>query len=255
MAKPQPSFTQLTPHIYKLDLPFFGGRLPVGVFLVRDDSAAEGRGGWILVDAGAPGFTDTIFDQVRKVTGEQHPHTLVLTHGHLDHGAAAQAIRQRWKIPIAAGRAEIPYLIGPAAYAAIPAKSPLYRLAQMSPPALVGRNVQLPLDDGMQLDGLQVIHAPGHAPGMVALLHAGDRALLAADTFYNLGGKLSDPAVPFTYDPALNHVSQARLLAFDFDHLIPSHGPAIMNTGKQAAQAVVDKRNRKKTAGRAPASA
>lgn len=246
MAKPQPTFTQLTPHIYKLDLPFFGGRLPVGVFLVRDDSAAGGRGGWILVDAGAPGFTDTVMEQVHQVTGEQHPHTLVLTHGHLDHAAAAQTIRERWKIPVAAGRAEIPYLVGPAAYAGIPAKSPIYRVIQLSPPALVGRNVQLPLDEGMRLDGLEVFHVPGHAPGMVALLHAADRALITADTFYNLNGKLTDPAAPFTYDPALNHASQARLLALDFDHLIPSHGPAIMNTGKQAAQAVVDRHKKKK---------
>ncbi len=246
MAKPQPTFTQLTPHIHKLDLPFFGGRLPVGVFLVRDDSAAGGRGGWIMVDAGAPGFTDTVLEQVHKVTGGQHPHTLVLTHGHLDHAAAAQTIREQWKIPVAAGRAEIPYLIGPAAYAGIPAKNPVYKVIQLSPPALVGRNVQLPLDEGMRLDGLEVFHVPGHAPGMVALLHAADRALITADTFYNLNGKLTDPAGPFTYDPALNHASQAKLLALDFDHLIPSHGPAIMNTGKQAAQAVVDRHKKKK---------
>lgn len=246
MAKPQPTFTQLTPHIHKLDLPFFGGRLPVGVFLVRDEAAAGGRGGWILVDAGAPGFIDTVLEQVLKVTGGQPPHMLVLTHGHLDHAGAAQTIRERWKIPVAAGRAEIPYLIGPAAYAGIPAKHPAYRIIQLSPPALVGRNVQLPLDEGMRLDGLEVFHVPGHAPGMVALLHAADRALLSADTFYNLNGKLTDPAGPFTYDAALNHASQAKLLALDFDHLLPSHGPAIMNTGKQAAQAAVDRHRKKK---------
>lgn len=243
MAKPpQATFTQVTPHIHKLDLPFFGGRLPVGVFLVRDDAA----NGWILVDAGAPGFIDNVLDQVKKVTGGQLPHTLVLTHGHLDHAAAAQAVREKWKIPVAAGRDEIPYLIGPAAYASIPAKSPIYRVIQMSPPPLVGRNVQMPLDEGMRLDGLEVFHVPGHAPGMVALLHAGDRALISADTFYNLGGKLGDPAALFTYDPALNHASQAKLAALDFDHLLPSHGPVIMNTGKQAAQAVVAKHQKKK---------
>jgi glyoxylase-like metal-dependent hydrolase (beta-lactamase superfamily II) len=90
-----------------------------------------------------------------------------------------------------------------------------------------------------------VYHVPGHAPGMVALLHPADRALLCADTFYNLGGKLGDPASPFTYDMALNQASQARLAELDFDHLIPSHGPAIMNTGRQAAQAVIDKRKKK----------
>jgi glyoxylase-like metal-dependent hydrolase (beta-lactamase superfamily II) len=245
MAKSQPTFTQLTPHIHKLDLPFFGGRFPVGVFLVRDDGASGGRGGWVMVDAGAPGFVDTVLEQVIKVTGGQAPHTLILTHGHLDHAAAAQAIREKWRTNIAAGRAEIPYLVGPAAYARIPAKSPAYRVIQISPPSLVGRNVQLPLDEGMLVDGLRVYHVPGHAPGMVALLHPADRALLCADTFYNLGGKLGDPASPFTYDMALNHASQARLAELDFDHLIPSHGPAIMSTGRQAAQAVIDKRKKK----------
>lgn len=246
MANPQSTFTQLTPHIYKLDLPFFGGRLRVGVFLVRTEAAGGGRAGWILVDAGAPGFIDTVLEQVQRCTGPQHPHTLVLTHGHADHAAAAQTIRERWKVPIAAGRAEIPYLVGPAAYASIPAKNPLYRITQISPPPLVGRNVQMPLDEGMRLDGLQVFHVPGHAPGMVALLHAADRALLCADTFYNLGGKLGDPLAAFTYDAGLNHASQARLAALDFDHLIPSHGPAIMNTGKQAAEAVVARHKQRK---------
>jgi hypothetical protein len=43
----------------------------------------------------------------------------------------------------------------------------------------------------------------------------------------------------------LNHASQARLAALDFDHLIPSHGPAILNTGRQAAQSVVDSHRKK----------
>ena len=59
----KPTFAQVTPHIYKLDLPFFGGRQPVGVWLVRDDA-----GGWVLVDAGAPGFEKTIFEQVLAQT-------------------------------------------------------------------------------------------------------------------------------------------------------------------------------------------
>ena len=240
-----PRFEQVTPHIFKLDLPFFGGRLPVAVWLVRDEQ------GWLMVDAGAPGFVNTVVDQVLAHTGEQHPYMLLLTHGHADHGAAAQRIRELWKIPLAAGRDEIPYLLGPASYKSIPSRNPLYKLLQISAPPLVGRNVQRPLDEGMRMGGMQVYHVPGHAPGMVALLHPQDRALISADTFYNLGGKLGDPAPLFTYNPALNHQSQAKLAQLDFDHLLPSHGPVIMNTGKQAAQAVVakhQKRNKRQLA-------
>ena len=238
----KPTFAQVTPHIYKLDLPFFGGRQPVGVWLVRDDA-----GGWVLVDAGAPGFEKTIFEQVLAQTKGEHPKLLVLTHGHLDHAGAAMKVREEWKIPLAAHRLEIPYLIGAERYNKLQGHHhPLYPLVQISPPLLPGRNVQQPLDEGRTLPGgLQVYHVPGHAPGMIALLHAGDRALIAADTFMNMGNKLSDPYPYFTYDIKLNHASQERLVALEWDHLLPSHGNFILNTGRQQARALIEARAKK----------
>jgi glyoxylase-like metal-dependent hydrolase (beta-lactamase superfamily II) len=232
---PTPTFAKITPHIYKLDLPFLGGRLMVGVFLVQEVD------GWVQVDAGAAGQEKTIMEQVLAQTGGKLPKMLVLTHGHADHAAAAQRIREEWKIPIAAHRDEIPYLIGPDRYNKITTRYLPYKLLQLSPPALVGRNVQVPLDDGRRLGDLVVYHAPGHSPGLVALLHPGDRALICADTFMNRGGKLSDPFAPFTYDMELNHQSQARLVTLDFDHLLPSHGEPILNTGRQQARELVEK--------------
>jgi glyoxylase-like metal-dependent hydrolase (beta-lactamase superfamily II) len=236
-----PTFSKVTPHIYKLDLPFLGGRVMVGVFLVQEAD------GWVLVDAGAPGFDKTIFAQVLAQTGGKLPKRLILTHGHADHAAAAQRIREEWKIPIAAHRAEIPYLIGPKRYNQIPTRYLPYKLLQLSPPPLVGRNIQAPLDDGRHLGDLVVYHVPGHAPGLVALLHPGDRALICGDAFSNNGGKLSDPIAVFTYDMALNRQSQARLVTLDFDHLIVSHGEPILNTGRQQARAFVEQDEKKAT--------
>jgi glyoxylase-like metal-dependent hydrolase (beta-lactamase superfamily II) len=236
---PTPTYAKITPHIYKLDLPYIGGRLMVGVWLVQEPD------GWVLVDAGAPGSEKTVMEQTLAQTGGQPPKMLVLTHGHGDHAAAAQRIREEWKIPIAAHRAEIPYLTGTDHYNKIPSKFPLYRLLQMSAPALVGRNVQLPVDDGRRLGDLLVVHTTGHAPGMIALLHAGDRALLAADAFMTRGGKVSDPPAAFTYDMDLNHQSQARLVTLDFDHLLASHGTPLLNTGREQARAFVEKHTKK----------
>jgi hydroxyacylglutathione hydrolase len=235
---PQPAYTKITPHIYKLDLPLFGGRLPVGVWLVQDAD------GWLMVDAGGPGYEKIVLEQTLVQTGGKRPHTLLLTHGHLDHAAAAQRIREEWKIPIAAGRDEITYLIGPTRYNTIPSKNLLYKLLQLSPPPLVGRNVQMPLDEGRRLGDLQVYHVTGHAPGMLALLHTADRALISADVFTNMG-KVGDPPLPFTYDMALNRLAQARLVTLDFDHLLVSHGAPILNTGRQQARAFVEKHAKK----------
>ena len=236
---PTYSYAKVTPHIYKLDLPFAGGRIMVGVWLVQESD------GWVLVDAGAPGFEKTVLEQTLAQTGGVLPRLLVLTHGHGDHAAAAQRIREEWKIPIAAHRAEIPYLVGTEHYNKIPSKFPLYRLLQLSAPALVGRNIQLPLEDGQHVGDLLVAHAPGHAPGMISLLHSGDRALLAADAFMTRGGKVSDPFGAFTYDMALNHESQAGLVTLDFDHLLASHGTPLLGTGRQQAREFVEKHAKK----------
>ncbi len=230
------TFTQLTPHIFRLEQPF---RAPVGVWLVKSGD------GWFVIDAGAPSFEDALFEQILKQTGGARPKLLILTHGHLDHAAAAQRMHDEWRVPVAAGRLEIPYLTGPQRYNKIPADSFLYRLLQLSPPPMIGRNARYPLDEGMRLDGLEVFHAPGHAPGMVALLHHADRALICGDVFLSRGGKVSDPLGPFTYDMKLNRQSQAKLAALDFDHLFPSHGPPLMNSGRQQAQAWVQKRSTK----------
>jgi glyoxylase-like metal-dependent hydrolase (beta-lactamase superfamily II) len=237
---PNPTFVQITPHIYKLNLGFLGGRYHVGVWLVRGDD------GWTVVDTGLPDLAEQVMQQILNQTGGEIPKQIILTHGHWDHAGAAQAMREKWKAPLAAGRDEFPYLVGPSHYNRIKARTPLYRILQISPPALVGRNIQLPLDEGMRLDGLEVFHVPGHAPGMIALLHAGDRALISGDTFGNMGGKLEDPPDYFTYDPALNRRSQAKLAALDFDHLLVSHGSPVMNEGQKQARALVESREKKK---------
>lgn len=248
----KPTFTQVTPHIHKLDLPFLGGRQPVGVWLVRDDA-----GGWVMVDAGAPGFEKVIFEQVLALTKGEHPKLLILTHGHLDHAGAATKVREEWRIPLAAHRLELPYLMGWERYNKLPGKHPLYQFLQISPPLLAGRNIQLPLDEGRTLPGgLEVFHTPGHAPGMITLLHAADRALIAADTFMNMNNKLSDPYNVFTYNPGLNRAAQARMVTLEWDHLLVSHGPAILNTGRQQARALLESRIKKPRAAKpAPAAA
>jgi glyoxylase-like metal-dependent hydrolase (beta-lactamase superfamily II) len=232
-----PSFTTVSPHIARLDLVFMKTPyISAAIWLVKDQA------GWILVDAGVPNTEALIFERLLAHTGGQKPRLLILTHGHMDHTAAAERLRDEWGVPIAAGRAEIPFLLGPMRYGDIPSNVPMFNLlAKTSGPALVGRNIQLPLEEGQVVGDLTVLHTPGHTPGLVSLWHKADRAILCGDVFMNNGNRLSDPFLPFTYDPRLNHQSQARLAALDFELLLPSHGPA---SGRAQAQAFIAKRQR-----------
>lgn len=223
------SFVQVTKNIYCLEVPYF---IPVNVYLVRGDD------GWTVVDTGAPRFEAPVMEKFLNQTGGELPKQLVLTHGHLDHAAAAAVMREQWRIPIAAGRAEVRYLTGPDRYNKIPSRSFGYAFLQISPPPLLGRNVQWPLDEGMMIAGMEVVAAPGHAPGMVALLHRGERALICGDVFGTGGDRAGDPPASFTYDPKLNDLSQEKLARLDFDYLLAGHGEPLANGAAKAREHV-----------------
>lgn len=228
------SFTKVTPHISRLDLSK-GGK--VAIYLVQGSEAD----GWTLVDTGYESQADTVMQAVLQYTKGQKPHRLVLTHGHPDHASGALKIRSTWDLKVAAGRPEIPYLCEPVFYRKIKAHTPMHYLTfLLAQPAMNGRGIDLPLDDRSVLAGLTAYLVAGHTPGHIALLHREDRALICGDVFRNTGG-LGDPPGNTTYDPKLNHQAQARLSLLDFDHLLPGHGPVIMNDGRKQAQALAQK--------------
>jgi glyoxylase-like metal-dependent hydrolase (beta-lactamase superfamily II) len=63
------------------------------------------------------------------------------------------------------------------------------------------------LDEGDEIAGFQVVHVPGHAPGMIALWRPSDRVALTTDAFYMLDPQTGLPK----REPAIAHV------AFNFD--------------------------------------
>src|SRR5262245_28695830 len=102
------TFTQVTPHIYQIELALGGGS--VTVFLVQGDDE------WTLIDTGLERHGPMLIDAVLAQTGGFEPGVLILTHGHPDHAANAVNLRKEFRLKVAAGRAEIPYLTEPVFY-------------------------------------------------------------------------------------------------------------------------------------------
>jgi glyoxylase-like metal-dependent hydrolase (beta-lactamase superfamily II) len=82
--------------------------------------------------------------------------------------------------------------------------------------------------------GMAVIHLPGHTPGHVGFLHPTDHAMICGDAVMNLGGRLAPPFAMSTPDPAAARASMQRLAELDYLHLLPTHGPPILEHGRQA---------------------
>lgn len=143
------------------------------------------------------------------------PALILLTHGHFDHIGAAEALRQRYHIPLYVHAADAELLSDP---------------AKNGGKGLMGREVTTDCDhllvdgDRIPLDELefQVIHTPGHTKGSVCF--AADGLLLTGDTLFCRGIGRTD-----LYGGSFPEIrrSLARLSELEGDRRVfPGHGPA-----------------------------
>jgi len=227
-----------------------------------------GDRGWVLVDAGIPGFAGTIARAAEHRFGGARPAAIVLTHGHFDHVGALKELAERWDVPVYAHPLELPYVTGRSAY---PPPDPsvggglMARTSPLFPPGPfdVGHRARSLPDDGADVgaDGTATqgpvpgapdwrwYFTPGHAPGHVSLFRERDRALVAGDAFVttkqeSLGAvyaqrlEIHGPPMYYTSDWDAARGSVERLAALEPRVTVTGHGlplsGAALATGLQA---------------------
>ena len=208
-------------------------------------------GPWTLVDTGLTGFGGKIVAAAEKRYGANaRPEAIVLTHGHPDHSGAAQALAQKWNVPIYAHPLELPYLTGKSAY---PPYDPtvggfIALMARFMPNQAVRVDAALvrELPDDGTVPGMpdwKWQPTPGHSPGHVSFWRESDKTLLAGDAFTtvdvdSLLGVLSKrqiigrPPAPFTCDWQAAEFSVGHLATLAPEVIAAGHG--IPMSGREA---------------------
>ncbi len=96
------------------------------------------------------------------------------------------------------------------------------------------------VDEGDEVAGFEVVHLPGHAPGLIALFRASDRLALVSDTLYTLDpqtGRHQPAHVPhpaFNQDTEQARASIRKLAALDPATVWAGHADPV--TGDVRAQ-------------------
>jgi hydroxyacylglutathione hydrolase len=210
---------QLAPGVWRLKQ--FPGP-SVNIYLAED----------VLIDAGTRWDRSRVFAEIE---GRQIS-MLALTHVHPDHQGVAKDVCEARGIPLVCHADDVDAMEGRRPVQEAHPNNPFNRVIKrfwQGPPHEVGRV----LNEGDEVAGFGVVHAPGHARGEVIFFRESDRVAICGDVIRNMSyatGRpmIAEPPTAFTYDPAENRRSIRKLADLNPSLILPGHGPAVADMAK-----------------------
>jgi len=170
----------------------------MNVYFVEEDG-----GGVTVFDAGIRTMTRHVAEVGRVMGGINR---ILLSHAHADHrGAAAGAGAPVWCHEADRADAEADGGIHYFHFERLPTFSKAGPVRAMYPHLLRmwdggAVTIERTVAEGDSVAGFEVVHFPGHAPGLIGLWRQRDRLVLASDTFYTLDattGDFGEPRLPW----------------------------------------------------------
>jgi len=182
----------------------------------------------VLIDAGRRWDRRRVFSELE---GRPRISLVALTHAHPDHQGVAKDVCEAFDVPLACHRDDVDAMEGRRPLQDAAPRHPVNRLIKgiwEGPPHPVGRV----LDEGDEVAGFRVVHAPGHARGEVIFFRDSDRVAICGDVIRNMSYAtalpgIKEPPAIFTADPAENRRSIRRLADLEPSMILPGHGPPV----------------------------
>jgi glyoxylase-like metal-dependent hydrolase (beta-lactamase superfamily II) len=179
--------------------------------------------GIILIDGGMkPQHLDNIKTELRSIEKDWYDvKTILITHKHGDH------IKNLPKLVELTGAQVMSHEL----------ESPLIKEA-------VGVEVQGLKDHALLpwCGGIEIIHVPGHSEGNSCYYLLKHKAIVAGDTIFgDVEGNLTPPPERYCLDVEQATKEISRLLDYDFEIFLYTHGKDIMENAKDVVKALVEK--------------
>jgi len=200
------------------------------------------QGETIIVDTGMPGNDARILDYVKRLGIEPSSiSTIILTHPDIDHSGSVAKLKEKLtNVKVAIHEADAPRLAGEKKLKEVKGALGLVlnlmglfiRLSPVKPDVL--------LKDSDKIDGVTIIHTPGHTEGSISVYIPGE-ALLVGDALRTTeSGSLRLP--PMTLDLERAKESIRKISALSYACLLPGHGPPIKPDASTKVKQFVENR-------------
>lgn len=211
----------------------------MNVYFIEDD------GGVTVFDAGVAQMVKQISKTAAPLGGIKR---VVLGHSHVDHRGAAPGLGvpvychtdEKSDAEADGGRhyQDLAKLPPPARYL----YGPLMSSWDGGPVQIAGT-----VDEGDVVAGFEVVHLPGHAPGLIALWRPADRVALASDAFYTVDARTGFKTSPgiahdaFNQDGELARESLRKLAALEPAAAWPGHADPVVGDVRAALMKGADR--------------
>jgi len=168
---------------------------------------------------------------------------IVVTHHHPDHTGSLRELRALTEAQVVAHAAETHLgrhgraRLSPGRHLGEWARRWLPRFLRLG-----GTRVDKTVQDGdviPALEGLQVIHTPGHSPGSICLYLPERKVLFTGDLILNNGDRLSRPLPSLGTARRQYEESLRRVLALDFETACFSHGRPIIEGADERCRELI----------------
>jgi len=188
------------------------------------------RKGLVVIDTGIPGSGKKILSTIRDTLHREPSEitTVVITHFHTDHIGGVKALKDAAPgLKVAIHEADAGYVAGTIPLPRYPGLQGFavglfsWVMPTVFPPDIL-------LKDGDRIEGLTVIHLPGHTPGSIGLLDEGSKTLFAGDLLRCPDGTtLTEGPGAFSMDLAASWESIRKIGSLEFDTLLIGHGTPV----------------------------
>jgi hydroxyacylglutathione hydrolase len=211
-------------------------------YAVLGEAQVAGRSHVTLIDTGMPGNAARIVEFLESLGKSQvDSFSIILTHPDIDHAGSAAELKQKLEnAKVAIHEADAPRLAGEKplkevrgfARFMLKAMSPFMKFEPVTADIL--------LKDGEQVDGLTVVHTPGHTQGSICLYSERLQAMFVGDALATgRDGTLSLPAAFLSFDIEEAKNSARKIASYEFQLLLPGHGPPILGDASKKVKELV----------------
>lgn len=211
---------QVSAHAHSIPVPpgaFMALRPPSIFFVIAGNEAAFVDTGW-----GDDPTVDARLDYLKE-QGVSRCLYSIISHHHADHLGGAERLKEATGARIVAHTVEAPF----------------------ANDNLKTAKVDITVDDGAILQvgeaAVEVIHTPGHAPGLICLFLREEGVLFSGDHILGLGTTAIGPPLG---DMAQYIESLRKLLNYDIKVICPGHGPLIREPRRKIEELIAHRIDR-----------